>query len=317
MNEFQLSNKIVVYSAWPVAFAGIIALGYAALRVVSALLDDGSSVSNHPANSFNAQPNNPNYDISALGQITPFMISSEQPIVTNEVAPDAPETSLDIVVYGVISSENGTGSVILSVFGQHQVLYKIGDVIDGTQGAVIHSITSDGAVIERQGQFERISFNRDYDERIITIEPESYIPEPSPNYVITTQLPSSENAVPNTPPQPTKSTRPRNNSSETTASLTSASLSRLEIFELASSVRLDSSTRTNGRGLAVYPTRNIRLFDQSGLQAGDVILQIDGIAISQDSDILSLISQFENKTSVTLLIARGNARVQHTVTLSD
>lgn len=319
MNNFQISNKLVAFSAWPVAIAGILSLGYAVLRVIIAVLDDGSKLNIQPSNSFNSLPQSSNYDISALDRITPFVSRNAKPVAPVELVPDAPETSLDIVLYGVIFSENGAGSVILSVFGQPQVLYKIGDTIEDTQGAVIHSITADSAVIERQGEFERISFNHAHNDGIVTISPETYVPDSAPNYVITTELASSPDSErKNIPDSPNPGRSDNSNSQPSPAiSQTSTRLSRLQIFELASSVRLERETGSVGRGLAVYPTRNVRLFDASGLQAGDIILQIDGVVISPESNIVNLISQFENKTSVTLLIARGNSRVQHTVTLSD
>ena len=319
MNDFTTSNRLAVLSAWPVAIAGILGLGYATLRVILAVLDDGSTVYQQTANPFKGQSSTSNYDISILDQITPFVTSSVQPAEPIDVVPDAPETSLDIVLYGVISSEDGTGSAILSVFGQPQVLYKVGETIEDTQGAVIHSITGDGVVIERQGQFERISFGENHGDGIVTISSETYLPEREANYAITTILTPPPEQRPETSSSSQNQTKPNqaNSRPSPASSQTSTRLSRMQIFELASSIRLDGDTGSVGRGMAVYPTRNVRLFDQSGLQPGDIILQIDNVAISSNSDMMSLISQFENKTSVTLLIARGSSRVRHTVTLSD
>ena len=319
MNDFTTSNRLVVLSAWPVAIAGILGLGYAVLRIILAFLDDGSTVYQQTTNPIPGQSSTSNYDISILDQINPFVTSSVQPPETIDIVPDAPETSLDIVLYGVISSENGAGSAILSVFGQPQVLYKVGETIEDTQGAVIHSITGDGVVIERQGQFERISFGENNGDGIVTISPETYLPERESNYAITTILTPPPEQQPETSSSTINQTKPNQASSRPSpaSSQTSTRLSRMQIFELASSIRLDGNTGSVGRGMAVYPTRNVRLFDQSGLQPGDIILQIDSIAISSNSDMMSLISQFENKTSVTLLIARGSSRVRHTVTLSD
>lgn len=319
MNDFQFPYRLNSFLAWPVAIAGAFGICYAILRAILALLDSESYPDQSRSPLTEPNSGSSNYDLSILDRLSPFSRTIVQPIEVIDVAPDAPETSLDIYLYGVISNDSGGGSVILSISGQPQALYKIGDVIEGTDGAVLYSISENGAVINRQGQYERVSFTRDHDEGIVTVVPETYIPDSTPNYVITS-LPVAEETVElNLPTNVTNKNAPTTNSlpRQPSTTQTSSLLNRMQIFELASSVRLDGNTEKNGHGLAVYPTRNARLFGQAGLQAGDVILQIDDVIISADADIVSLISQFENKTSVTLLIARGKAQIRHTVSLTD
>ena len=78
-------------------------------------------------------------------------------------AVDAPETTLNLVLAGVIAREPSSepGQAIILGANREQKVYSVGDTIDGANGARLHSVHADRVVLNRSGQLESLRLPRE------------------------------------------------------------------------------------------------------------------------------------------------------------
>ncbi len=297
---------------WLVGFIGLASLavfGWAFARLVLVILAD-------PGYDFSVKTNATGYDsaefsdYTMLQRATPFDRRIPDLESAGGSPVDAPDTTLNMTLHGVLMRQDTGGVAYISVGQAPQASYKVGDRIDAAGGAEIMRILPDVVLIERNGRRERlVRAALRVGDGIVTlgagrVDEAASTPLAQAGDDRTGQAPGS--AQPATPQ--TRQAEPVRSD---------ASVTRAELEQLATSVRLEDATGEFGRGFRVFPTRDAQLFQKAGLRPGDVVQTVDGIALSSLSDFETALSELEMKTELDVQLIRGRELRLVTLRLGD
>lgn len=81
---------------------------------------------------------------------------------------------------------------------------------------------------------------------------------------------------------------------------------RMNASALASAIQV---APVSGGGFRVFPGRNAQVFQQLGLQANDVVTQVNGKPLNSQADAMAIFQQVQSGKSLTLTVKRGNRDV--------
>ncbi len=198
---------------------------------------------------------------------------------TTPVVTDAPETRLNLTLTGVVASTlEKAGAAIIENRGT-QATYGLGDKIDGTN-ATLQQVFHDRVIIKNGAQHETLMLDGlDYAEANRRRQQRTARqPEPEPEEETRTL---SEDAV------------------EATASLRDQPASFTDFISI-------SPQMEDGQlvGYQVKPGKNPALFESAGLQAGDVIAQINGLDLTDLQQSQEALSELRNSQTIELTIIR-------------
>jgi general secretion pathway protein C len=196
------------------------------------------------------------------------------------VAIEAPDTRLNLTLHGIVNTgEPGTSFAIIADSSKTEKHYRIDDAIPG--GATLKEIHTDRVILQRAGRFETLRL---------------------PVESATTSSPEKSGAT-----KSSNSYQPR-----------STALSRqikqyrdrimknpLEAWKMVEVQPVSEGGKLTG--YRVNPKRDQRLFRQAGLQQGDVVTQVNGIALDDPAKIGQVISQLSNARRLELQIMRGGS----------
>ena len=206
----------------------------------------------------------------------------------------APDTHLRLELLGVLATNVGkNASAIIAPKGGRGEYYRVGDVVQGrTKLATVHA---DKVILDSNGKLETLKF---IEKRRQTIR-QSPTPRRSPS----------------------KSKQTRNSLKERFRQIRSAadavSLIKSEVDknpqEALSQLGLEPVSAGGAEGYKVSSSGSMLM--QLGLQAGDIILSVNGQALGNMQDDQSLLEQVSSGAQMRLEIQRGNRRfvVNHTI----
>ena len=242
-------------------------------------------------------------DYSILQRATPFHKTTADDAGADLMAANAPETTLNLSLHGVLMRQDTGGVAYISVGESAQMSYRVGDTIEGSGGAKVTRILPGFVLIEREGRRERLEASRLAGDRgIVTLDensgPTAAVPDTSENDA---QNPATGKDVP---------------ARQSPIVRESFSLSRREIETLAVSMRADEVSGPAGSGFSVYPTRNGQLFRKAGLRPGDVIGSVDGIELASIADFENVFASLEDATQLEVLLVREGERRLLTIRLN-
>ena len=118
----------------------------------------------------------PNVDISnQIIEARLFGIApSESLDLVTETTIEAPETTLNMKLTGMVSVSGGEGqhsSAIIASGNGEQKTYQIGQTIDGGGGARLHSVLDNRVLVVHAGQLESLSLPKKESENFLTVVP--------------------------------------------------------------------------------------------------------------------------------------------------
>lgn len=238
------------------------------------LPDAGRTVASAPSSA------GPQYNVQSLLGVPLFGVAP----VNTAGAPansDEPlrESQLKIKVLGVVAGSAETGVAVLQ-YGRKTRAYKVGEQIEVPGTVILQAVNGDHIVIENNRQREKIEIDKKTAVKGVTA---------------TDDRPSrgAEVMNVNTPEIRALVGDPRD-------TLQNSPL-RLARFFAASPVS------ENGQitGYRIKPGRDPRLFEQLGLQEGDILLSINGQSLS-DVTTQELLKMVENTTSYQIMIKRSD-----------
>ncbi|WP_321351362.1 type II secretion system protein GspC [Halopseudomonas oceani] len=221
-----------------------------------------------------------------LALLSPYGRADKAP-----VAVDAPDTKLSWTLKGVLSDPDPARSAaILVTQGQPEKLYRVGATLPGQ--VRLEQVLADRVMLMRDGQLETLRLKRN-------------------------ELNSSG--------RPARSSRavalPGSDSSQTLAP--DGGLARIDreawlsdpqrFAEVISAnpVMVDGALY----GIEVSPARNAREFEAAGLQAGDVITDVDGTPVSQIEDYREILRELSGASSVSVSLERDGQPMNITITM--
>jgi general secretion pathway protein C len=183
---------------------------------------------------------------------------------------DAPETTLSLTLKGILSRETDpNGGAIISTNRGEDRAYRVGQTIEATDGATLHSVYSDRVLLDRGGRLETLRLPK--------------------------ELSASAGAAMMMPPmpqaQPAASGSLREAISENASQIT-------QIVRVAPHVQEGQVV-----GFRVNPGRDAATFEALGFRPGDVVTDINGTVLDDPSQGLQVFQSLgeTSQASVTVL----------------
>ena len=223
-------------------------------------------------------------NIAKIQQLNLFGNAAAKPAEPVAEVTDAPETRLNLTLTGVVaSSEQEAGTAIIENRGS-QAVYGLGEKIEGTN-ATLQKVYNDRVIIKNGVRNETLMLDGiDYDEANRRREMQARNrPEPQEEEEDTVEL--SEEAL------------------EATAALRERPANFTDFISI-------SPKTEEGQliGYQVSPGKEPELFKSAGLQAGDVITQINGLDLTDLQQSQEALSELRNAQTIELTIIRDVER---------
>ena len=222
-------------------------------------------------------------NIAKIQQLNLFGNAAAKPAEPVAEVTDAPETRLNLTLTGVVaSSDQEAGTAIIENRGS-QAVYGLGEKIEGTN-ATLQKVYNDRVIIKNGVRNETLMLDGiDYDEANRRREMQARNrPEPQEEEEDTVEL--SEEAL------------------EATAALRERPANFTDFISI-------SPKTEEGQliGYQVSPGKEPELFKSAGLQAGDVITQINGLDLTDLQQSQEALSELRNAQTIELTIIRDGS----------
>ncbi|AFT80210.1 general secretion pathway protein C [Alteromonas macleodii str. 'Black Sea 11'] len=222
-------------------------------------------------------------NIAKIQQLNLFGNAAAKPAQPVAEVTDAPETRLNLTLTGVVaSSEQEAGTAIIENRGS-QAVYGLGEKIEDTN-ATLQKVYNDRVIIKNGVRNETLMLDGiDYDEANRRREMQARNrPEPQEEEEDTVEL--SEEAL------------------EATAALRERPANFTDFISI-------SPKTEEGQliGYQVSPGKEPELFKSAGLQAGDVITQINGLDLTDLQQSQEALSELRNAQTIELTIIRDGS----------
>ncbi len=206
-------------------------------------------------------------------------VKEAAPVVEN--APlDAPDTRLKLTLSGALASDDKRHArAIIAEQGGKEEQYAIGDVVPGN--AELSEVYPDRVILKRGGRYETLRLPTD-GQSGGNISPLARVQTPA------------------TPAERLRTVREDIRSSPRS------------LYDLARTTQeLDDAG--NIIGYSVEPGRNAALFEEVGLESGDVIVEVNGLALNEPANGAKALKSLTSGEAVTVRLLRGGQ--EHTLTL--
>ncbi|MFC3094103.1 type II secretion system protein GspC [Alteromonas sediminis] len=239
-------------------------------------------------NAQSSSNNSPNTDIRALQQLNLFgdLVVQTQPV--QEAVTDAPETRLNLVLTGVVSSSNlDYGTAVIEHRGS-QAVYGIGEKIEGTN-AILHQVQSDRVIIRNGVRNETLMMEG------IDYEQANRAREARLREVAVAQRNSSRNVT-----APAPASRLSNEAIEATRQLRESPDSFVDFISVAPHREDDVTV-----GYKISPGKNPALFEATGLKSGDVVTLINGLDLTDPQQSIDAMGELRNAEFIELTVNRN------------
>ena len=222
-------------------------------------------------------------NIAKIQQLNLFGNAAAKPAEPVAEVTDAPETRLNLTLTGVVaSSEQEAGTAIIENRGS-QAVYGLGEKIEDTNATLL-KVYNDRVIIKNGVRNETLMLDGiDYDEANRRREMQARNrPEPQEEEEDTVEL--SEEAL------------------EATAALRERPANFTDFISI-------SPKTEEGQliGYQVSPGKEPELFKSAGLQAGDVITQINGLDLTDLQQSQEALSELRNAQTIELTIIRDGS----------
>lgn len=199
-------------------------------------------------------------------------LQGTQPVQTNTPV-EAPETKLNLILKGALASNDPehARAIIADPRGKEEQ-YAVGEQLPGN--AELSEIHPDRVILKRNGRFETLRLPRD---------------KKSSNTVASRRVSS----------RPTASPRQRLSSARQQLKQGRTNLPNL--------VRATPKRGANGKtiGYTLSPGRDRDLFEQVGLQAGDVAIQINDIKLDNPTNSARALKSMQSGDSASVTVMRN------------
>jgi len=223
-------------------------------------------------------------DIAKIQQLNLFgdAVAAPQPI-NNAPVTDAPKTQLNLTLTGVVASSVEQASTAIIENRGNQAVYGLGEKIEGTN-ATLQQVYRDRVIIKNGIRNETLMLDGiDYDEANKRRQQQTRR-QPAPVRSAPDTRKLSEEAI------------------EATASLRERPANFTDFISI--SPKTDEGQLI---GYQVSPGKEPALFQSAGLQAGDVIAQINGLDLTDMQQSQEALSELRNAQSLELTIIRDGS----------
>lgn len=270
---------LVLLSAWLLAHLTWMLIEPASVLPAPAALG-------YPTSSSDVAEGQPGFRELAVLSVLGRAPAAEGPVVVN-----APDTKLSWTLKGVLSDPDPSRSAaILATQGQPEKLYRVGAELPGQ--VRLDQVLADRVMLVRDGQLETLRLKRH--EIGGASRPRTA---------------SRQAALPTT--DSTATLAPDGQAARIDRDAWLNDPQRFMEVISATPVMVDGAMY----GLEVSPSRNVREFEAAGLQAGDVITDVDGTPIADIEDYRDILKEMTDATSVSISLERDGEPMNITITM--
>jgi general secretion pathway protein C len=217
------------------------------------------------------------------------LMGKPAPASTTKQVADAPETTLNLQLLGVLAGGKDYGFAIISSGGNKIKHYALGDDVPG--GATLHAVFADRVILERDIRMETLRL-------------------PRANAKGFDQKPTTQSGNVTTP-QSTTATKSAGNQSgfETLGQF------RQEIMKnpvrLTEFINAAPENNEEGKfmGYKLTPSKNTDMFYQLGLEPGDVVININDIALDAPNKGPEAMQALSTATEVKMVVMRAGTEI--------
>lgn len=239
-------------------------------------------------------------EIAAIGPWHLFgKVEANRPIERPPVT--VPVTPLNLRLVGIFFTERGNGPALALIADGNNLErgYRIGDALPG--GARLERIERDQVIVSRNGREELIKLPK-------LDDPNRPMAAPNPTSVLPV---SAQESGPTT-----FSASQMIDASAIAERLRSEGLSRPQALE---DIAFASPYVQNGQfvGFRLRPGRDRQVFQQLGLNGGDVLTEINGTRLSSPAQGLALLQELMSASQIDVRVLRNGAEVSLTFTLDS
>lgn len=236
-------------------------------------------------------------DLNALIALKLFGDQAAKPVeAAQPVVVDAPETSLNIKLRGILHSTTAAkASVVIEGENGSQLAYFSGDSLQSPTGVLVKEIQADRVILDRSGRLETLKLNTD---RL--------------NSAVSTPAPASTATAANTQDKAKNSNVDDRTHDPDAVRLLQEYRNKLisSPISLAELVRA-SPVMENGTitGYRVRPNKDAFAFRTFGLRRNDVVTAINGTPLGDTSAALGLLNSLSTAQNLTLQVKRGDQKL--------
>lgn len=227
---------------------------------------------------------------------------------------DAPDTRLNLALRGVYATGNDQALAIIASNGSNEKFYRLGDAIVG--GGVLKAVYGDRVILEHNQRMETLRLPRNRLNLNAKLK--------GADGAATESRSDAAQAYAAGYDQPPPTAALPDNGAEylPDGQQSSVDLGAVRQSILQDPGRLGDMVRAapvndNGRfmGYRLTPQGNARLFEQIGLQKGDIVTSVNGIAIDRPDKGLTVLQDLvkAEQVSVTLLRNGTEITVEHSL----
>jgi general secretion pathway protein C len=238
-------------------------------------------------------------DVATIGAWRLFgKVEASRPVAAPP--PPMPVTPLNLRLAGIFFTERGRGLALIADGNSLERGYRIGDSLPG--GARLERIERDQVVVSRNGREELIKLPKLDDPNRPVVTPEPPV------------LPVSLEEEPDDLPSTSFNAPQVIDASDIADRLRGEISGRPQALE---DIAFASPYVQNGQvvGFRLRPGRDRRIFQQLGLNSGDVLTEINGTRLSSPAQGLALLQELMNASQIDVRVLRNGAEFSLTFTL--
>lgn len=266
-----MSRLLILFLAWTLGQQVWLFSGAPSVSVL------GASMGKSGKADVNSQA--PIYELDQLISLNLFgLYNATIPIVDSLV--DAPRTNLNLTLVGLVANSSPSRGLAVIANSGSQSIYGVGETITGT-GVVLRQVMADRVILRNSGRDEALMLEGlDYTKRA---------------------QPLAE----------AKQTKAKSSSQDESQSSVDLSSVKAEILENPQTLLkfITLSQERGDEGIVGYrlgPGQDARLFNESGLQAGDVAVSINGVDLTDPSQMNKIWQNLTDASEIILTVRRDD-----------
>jgi general secretion pathway protein C len=217
----------------------------------------------------NGASSTPSADFSVLLDSHLFGEAADVPAAAPQAVLDAPDTNLSLTLKGILSREGDpNGGAIISTNRAEDRAYRVGQTIEGADGSTLHSVYADRVLLDRGGRLETLRLPKE-----LTSSASAFTAAPLPQAA------------------------PASGSLRETISQNAARLT--DIISVAPHLQEGQVV-----GFRVRPGRDRASFERLGLMANDIVTDINGVTLDDQSQGLQVFASLGESTQANVTVLR-------------
>lgn len=249
-------------------------------------------------------------NLAPFGETTaePAPVEAQPVAQTQGIENNATDTQLNLILRGVLSSNDEKAARAIIATGDKADVYGVGDTLPVGNNVTLAKVLDLRVIINNNGSFESLWMYKDDPNapKLGAVAAPSAQPATSSGY-----------ANPPYQQQPPVFADSRSQRFDSPSAASAGDAGMTQVSKTLADVVAMSIYRENGQvvGYKIRPGRNAELFNSLGLQTDDIVTAVNGVPLSSPGKIMEIYKSMGSATSANLEIRRGGSTVNLDVML--